>query len=296
VAGYNVMNEPVTGVPRGRLSTRYRSDWPALNGAYQRVVAAIRKLDPEHIIFLEGDLYSQRFAELDVPFAENLVYSSHNYNAAGFGPGPYPGTIGAESWDAAKQSQVFDEQEGTRFTREHEVPLWVGEFGSVYNGRAEEIPDRARALDDQLAVFERNGAHWTAWTYKDVGTMGWVTLRPESEYGQRIARVLELKLELGTDSWAGWLPKRGVARLMEQAAEQAAAAIGDPELPAREFSSFLKQSALDGFFGGLLQPVYAQAFRGLSETDIDRVLASFALASCTPNQPLSAVVRKHLAG
>jgi endoglucanase len=295
VAGYNVMNEPVTGVPRGRFTNgRYRSDFAVLNAVYHRVVGAIRKIDPDHIVFLEGDHYSQRFVGLDAPFADNLVYSSHNYNAGGFGPGPYPGLIGDERWDAAKQREVFEQQEGTVYTRQHEVPLWVGEFGSVFNGRADEIPDRARALDDQLAAFEQGGAHWTAWTYKDVGTMGWVMPRLESEYMQRVAHVLKLKLELGTDAWAGWLPKSEVALTLDRAAEQAAAAIGDPELPAAEFQSQLRQAALDGFFGGLLQPRWAAAFRGLSENDIDRVLSSFAFESCRKNEPLLDAVKKHL--
>jgi endoglucanase len=294
VAGYNVMNEPVTGVPRGRFRNEYHTNWAALNAIYRRVVGAIRKIDPAHIIFLEGDLYSTRFSGLDAPFAENLVYSSHNYNAGGFGHGAYPGTIGGERWDADKQAQVFEQQEGTRFMREHQVPLWVGEFGSVYNGPPEEVPDRLRALDDQLAVFEQNAVHWTAWTYKDVGTMGWVMLQPESEYMQRVARVNQLKRTLGTDSWAGWLPSGDAARLLEQAAEQAAGAIAQPGLSGREILPYLKQATLDGFFGGLLQPTYAEAFRGLSEHDIDRVLGSFALRNCRKNAELLAVVKKHL--
>jgi endoglucanase len=294
VAGYNVMNEPVTGAPRGRfLNNNYRSNWAPLNAIYRRVVGAIRKIDPEHIIFLEGDLYSTRFSELDAPFADNLVYSSHNYNAGGFGPGAYPGNIGGEAWDAQKHAQLFDQQEGTRFAREHQVPLWIGEFGSVYNGKESEIPDRVRSLDDQIAVFEQGGAHWTAWTYKDVGTMGWVTLRPESEYMQRIARLLDLKRKLGTDAWAGWLPASDVTRTLERAAEQACEAIDDPELWPKQFLEFFKQAALDGFFGGLLQPLYAQAFRGLSENDIDKVLSSFDLENCQKNEALLSVVRKH---
>jgi aryl-phospho-beta-D-glucosidase BglC (GH1 family) len=295
VAGYNVMNEPVTGVPRGRFVNDYRSDWAPLNAVYRRVVGAIRAIDRAHIIFLEGDLYSTRFSGLEAPFAENLVYSSHNYNAGGFGPGAYPGTIGGEAWGRDKQRRVFEQSEGTRFAREHDVPLWVGEFGSVYNGAPEEVPDRLRALDDQLGVFAANGVHWTAWTYKDVETMGWVMLRSESEYAQRISRVLALKRALGTDSWAGWLPSSDVTRGIERVAELAAAAIGNPELPARHFAPYLKQAALDGFFGGLLQPEYASAFRGLSENELDRVLASFALSQCRRNQPLLELVRKHVA-
>jgi endoglucanase len=305
VAGYNVMNEPVTGTPRGRFTNAYSSDWGPLNAVYRRVVEAIRKIDPEHIIFLEGDLYSTRFAGLEAPFADNLVYSSHNYNAGGFGPGPYPGLIGSERWDRAKQTDVFEQSEGMRFAREHRVPLWVGEFGSVYNGRADEIPDRVRAMDDQLAAFEagQDGGgsadvqvHWTAWTYKDVGTMGWVMLRSESEYMQRVARLLELKRTLGTDSWAGWLPPSEISSLMDRASELAATAIGDSALTGQQFNAQLKQAALDNFFGGFLQPIYADAFRGLSENDIDRVLSSFSLEQCRKNEPLLAVVQKHLSG
>ena len=124
--------------------------------------------------------------------------------------------------------------------------------------------------------------------------MGWVMPRPESEYMQRVAHVLKLKLELGTDAWAGWLPKSEVTLTLDRAAEQAAAAIGDPELPAAEFQSQLRQAALDGFFGGLLQPRWAAAFRGLSENDIDRVLSSFAFANCRKNEPLLGAVKKHL--
>ncbi len=294
VAGYNVVNEPVTGTTRGRFTERYETDWAPLNALYRRVVEAIRKVDPDHLIFLEGDMYSTRFSELDAPFAGNLVYSSHNYNAPGFGHGKYPGQIAGETWDAEKQVASFEAQQGTRFCRQHRVPLWVGEFGSVYNGPAEEVPDRLRAMDDQLGAFEKGGAHWTAWTYKDVGTMGWVMLDPESEYMQRIARVLELKRTLNTDAWAGWLPQGEASQLIEKVASVAAAAIGDPELPAKEFLTPLRQASLDGFFGGLLQPQYAKAFQGLSEAEIDRVLSSFSLSSCRKNEGLLSVLRKHL--
>jgi endoglucanase len=48
-------------------------------------------------------------------------------------------------------------------------------------------------MADQLDVFEDFGAHWTTWTYKDVGVMGMVELDPQSEYIERIAPILEAK-------------------------------------------------------------------------------------------------------
>jgi aryl-phospho-beta-D-glucosidase BglC (GH1 family) len=86
VAGYDVLNEPVTAAPRGIFSEAvYQPTWPAINQLYRRLVEAIRANDPDHIIFLEGDFFSSRFKGFDEPFAENLAYSSHNYTPSGFG-------------------------------------------------------------------------------------------------------------------------------------------------------------------------------------------------------------------
>ena len=115
VAGYNVMNEPATGWPNGRFSAEPNSQWKLINAIYRRVVAAIRAIDPDHIIFLEGDYYSSQFDGLDAPFAENLVYSSHNYTMAGFGPGPYPGQIRGEHWDKSRIEDVLLSHQGFKF-------------------------------------------------------------------------------------------------------------------------------------------------------------------------------------
>jgi endoglucanase len=109
VAGYNLMNEPVSNAPAGRFTARYESDWDAINRLYRRAVEAVREVDPDHIIFLEGDYYSTKFARLDPPFAPNLVYSSHNYSAPSTTPGPYPGKIGKQTWNKTRQAKVFDD-------------------------------------------------------------------------------------------------------------------------------------------------------------------------------------------
>jgi len=209
------MNEPCVNTPHGdyphTFFNNYKPDWDRINRIYRRTVEAVRNIDPDHIIFLEGDKYSTLFEGLEAPFADNLVYSSHNYTAAGFGPGPYPGVadaknvrvVGGKYWDKEVQRQEFKNHQGTKFAEKYHVPLWVGEFGSVYNGPANEIPDRLRAIDDQIGIFEEFGAHWTTWTYKDVGVMGLVTLDPESEYMQRIAPIIKLKHALNTDDWMG---------------------------------------------------------------------------------------------
>ena len=188
IAGYDVLNEPCANNAIGdypwNVGSNYRPNFDRMNAVYRRLVTEIRKIDSRHIIFLEGDDYAKDFSGLEKPFDDNLVYSSHNYTVPGFGPGRYPGTIhprsaaagSAQDWDLAKQERNFLDAEGTKFTQQHNVPLWVGEFGSVFNGPANESGDRLRALDDQIGIFESHETHWTTWNYKDVGVMGMLTL------------------------------------------------------------------------------------------------------------------------
>ncbi len=194
IAGYDVLNEPCANNARRRLSMeRGYEDYKQaqfndrMNAVYRRLVTEIRKIDSKHIIFLEGDDYAKDFSGLEKPFDDNLAYSSHNYTVPGFGPGRYPGTIhpraagpsGGQDWDRAKQERSFLDADATKFTQQHNVPLWVGEFGSVFNGPADESGDRLRALDDQIGIFESHDAHWTTWNYKDVGVMGVCCWHPD---------------------------------------------------------------------------------------------------------------------
>ncbi len=295
IAAYNAMNEPLTDACTGRFDDNRQPRWALLNAVYRRVVEAIRTIDAAHIIMLEGDAFSHLFAGLDAPFAPNLAYSSHNYNGAGFGPGPYPGWIGNTYWDSEEQETLFARQEGTQFTRQHNVPLWVGEFGSIYNGPPEEIPDRMRALDDYIDVFEGYGAHWTTWTYKDVGVMGWVHLDPESSYMRLVQPLLEAKRRLNTDFWMSWLPTTPAKEMLGALARYAEEVIGDPAIKPRQNYRYMTQAALAGYAGGLMQAPFARLFKDLSETEIDEVLQAFAFKNCQPQDELVAVVKKHMA-
>ena len=294
VAGYNVMNEPVTNTPFGRFSNSYAPNWDIINRVYRRVVTAIRAIDPATIIFLEGDYFSSLFSGLEPPFAENLVYSSHNYSASGFGPGSYPGTYQGVYWDRAKQEEIFLNHEGTRYTQANHVPLWVGEFGSVYNGPAMEKEDRLRALDDQLGVFGQHEAHWTTWTYKDVGVMGWTILSPESEYMRTIRPALQAKYDLYSDFWMKWLPLTPVAQDVEKLADKIETTMAPFPVDRSANRNYLMQHTLSGYAGNLLQPYFTKCFQSMTENDIDRVLQSFELKNCMPNKELISVLKKHL--
>lgn len=296
IAGYNVMNEPVTGSSFGRFSHNYQADWETLNRVYRRVAKAIRTIDPDPILFLEGDCFSVFFDGLDAPFDRDLAYSSHNYNAAGFGPGVYPGNFQGEFWDREKQLKAFLAHQGTEYAKKNDVPLWVGEFGSVYNGPPEERGSRLQAVDDQLSVFESHGIHWTMWTFKDVGVMGWMSLDPECDYLQRIAYVRKAKQELATDFWMHWMPNTHSRDLVNQLADEVERVVGPEELDGPGNRLFMTQATLDIYVGALIQPLYAKRFAGLSEAELDRVLESFSFRRCRPREDLLTIVKRHLTG
>ena len=306
IAGYDVLNEPCTNNEMGdypwNVPPNYKPDWNAMNTLYRRLVTEIRKIDSRHIIFLEGDSYASLFSGLDKPFDDNLAYSSHNYTVPGFGPGQYPGTVhprtalgsGSEHWDRQKQEQLFLNAEGTRFTQGNHVPLWVGEFGSVFNGPTDEAGDRLRALDDQLDIFEKYGVHWTTWNYKDPGVMGMLTLNPESPYMTRIGDLLRKKRALGTDDWMRWLPSTPVKESTVQLAEQIRHVVDDPQINPVLNAKSMSQTLLCFYTGTLMQPLYASLFKGLSETEMDHILSSFSAKQCLPNEGLVSVLSKYM--
>ncbi|MCC5895608.1 MAG: glycoside hydrolase family 5 protein [Alkalibacterium sp.] len=311
IAGYDLMNEPAVNTPYGDYPhtyfDQYKPDWSVINELYKTTVEAIREVDPDHIIILEGDLYSRLFEGLDAPFTHNLVYSSHNYTAAGFGPGKYPGTItprnlNTESgdfagdqqqnyWDYERQIKEFEQHEGPQYAAEHNVPLIVTEFGSVYNGPVDEVEDRLRALKDQLAVFKDHNTHWTLWTYKDVGVMGLAMLDDQSPYMKRIEKVIRLKETLNTDDWMKWLPGYEAKDLLKELAVCLVQTIDDESMGQSSVIQSLTQAVLTNYVATLIQPVYVNRFKDLSSEDIESLLSSFAFENCKVNHRLADVLK-----
>jgi len=69
--------------------------------------------------------------------------------------------------------------------------------------------------------------------------------------------------------------------------------IDDPEIDPVGQRRYLVQATLAGYMSGLLQPAYANVFKDLTETEIDRVLQSFAFYNCQTRQPLVEIIQKH---
>ena len=187
VAGYNLVNEP------GDASNR------VIGPFYERVHHAIRAIDPQHVLFLDGNRYSSQFDMFGDPLP-NSVYSLHDYPLAGaYDAGDYPGETRGQYIDRAVVEKQFLER--SEYMRRTGTPIWVGEFGPVYTGDPARDEQRYRLLQDQLEIYSQHNASWSIWTYKDIGLQGLVYAPSESAYVRQIRPVLEKKARLGVDQW-----------------------------------------------------------------------------------------------
>ena len=132
VLGYDLLNEPLPHFAKLRPLDR------TLEPLYRRVVAAIRKVDRHHIVFLGGAQWDSDFSVFGKPFDTNVAYTFHKY------------------WTAADESVL---REYLEFREHYQVPIWMGESGEN--------------TDEWIAQFrgalEKHRIGWAFWPYKKMG-------------------------------------------------------------------------------------------------------------------------------
>ena len=129
VAGYDLLNEPIPHF----FDTAYFN--PKLEPLYKRIVAGIREVDRNHIIFLGGAQWDSNFKVFGPPFDGKLAYTFHKY------------------WTEVKPEIV---QEYVDFANKYNVPIWLGESGE----NTDEWISSFRTL------LEKHGIGWCFWPYK----------------------------------------------------------------------------------------------------------------------------------
>lgn len=135
VAGYDLLNEPLNKKGEG---TSGKVQW----NFYDRLYKAIRKIDPDHMIFIEG-MWSVNALPMPYDYGwENVVYEFHNYQWAG-------------SDSPVVQTQSA-EKKVTSY-KKFNVPVLIGEF----NAFSEE-----KSWIGVLNAYENGGCNWTTWSYK----------------------------------------------------------------------------------------------------------------------------------
>ncbi len=276
IAGYNLLNEPSD--PSGS----------AIGPFYQRIVAAVRNMDPDHIIFLDGNRFSQDFSGFGPPYA-NVVYAIHHYPAPGFiDGGPYPGVSRGEYFDKAMLRKNFID--ACQYMLENQTPIWVGEFGPVYTGAQAEDAMRYQLLEDQLSIFQELGASWSIWTYKDLGLQGIVSLRPSSQWAQKIQPVMDKKAVLGVDAWGGLVSHiRHIMEPIEGAFIEFFPQYQPFPFDAKWHINRVVRHIL------LAEPInedFHRLLHGLDYNEIDELMTSFKFFNCYPRDRLCQIIKK----
>jgi len=141
VAGYDLINEPAA------------PDGAALVDLYQRLISAIRAVDAQHLIILEGNKLATDFSMFPQPLTNNLAYSFHLYNWFGD--------------DRARRLAQY-----RALSASQSAPVWCGEFGE--NNYA-----MIHTTVQMLAAPTNGFCGWCYWTWKraPTGHPGLITIK-----------------------------------------------------------------------------------------------------------------------
>ena len=128
IGGYDLINEPV--LPSGVTLEEFKQ-------LYIDITEAIREVDNNHLLWIEGNWYGTDFAGLTPPWDDNMGYSFHKY------------------WGATSLSTI---QSYINMRNNYGVPLWMGESGENSNHWYYEV----------FKLLEENNIGWNFWTHKKV--------------------------------------------------------------------------------------------------------------------------------
>ena len=270
VAGYNILNEPAD------------ESGTALPAFYRRAVQAIRAIDPNHMVFLDGNRYAREFPHFGDPLP-NSVYAIHQYPAPGAADGcPYPSETANRDTVAAEFRAL------TAYAREHDVPAWVGEFGPVYGAGQRRDAQRRQLLADQIGTYEKADTGWSLWTYKDIGVQGLVTVRKDAPYLTRTASVRAKKAAVAADSWG--MTTDGMRDVLDPLLARFTKEFPDYDPYPFGTRRYVTQLVLSICFAEPLSDEFAACFATASDEELVALGECFAFRNCLPDEALCAVV------
>ena len=274
VAGYDLINEPAD--PTGKMVFPY----------YKRLRDAIRKIDPNHILFLEGNSYATDFSMFTEVW-DGVVYTNHDYALPGFvSGGDYPGYTRGRYVDRDTLEKEFLKK--SEFMFSNKVPLWVGEFGPVYTGIPENDEMRYQVLKDQLAYYDKYKASWCIWLYKDMGLQAIMHQNATTLYMKLVSPFLARKDSLGSDAWGS--TDKNIRQVLEPI----------EELFKKEFSAFkpyprghqghINLLVRHILIAEALVPNYCNLFKDLTNEELTALAQSFRFENYVKRERLEAIL------
>ncbi|KAA3654094.1 MAG: T9SS C-terminal target domain-containing protein, partial [Calditrichaeota bacterium] len=130
MGGYDLINE---------VNWQMSGNIP-LKNLYVQITNAIRAVDQNHIIFIEGNWFANDFTGLTPPWDNNMVYSFHKY------------------WSVNDQASI---QWMLDMRNTYNIPIWCGESGENSNVW----------FTNAIKLFEEHNIGWAWWPYKKIESM-----------------------------------------------------------------------------------------------------------------------------
>jgi hypothetical protein len=159
IAGFDIINEP-----------NFVNDADAFNDFFERTIEKIRRVDINHIIFIEGTAWSKDFTIFRKLGGHQQALSFHFY------PGQHACIFAAPEERIPVLEKIILDYVDLR--EKTGMPLWVGETGGRFSKN--NISKGFNAIRETLALFEKHDISWSFWTYKDANTMSLVYPKAET--------------------------------------------------------------------------------------------------------------------
>lgn len=262
---------------------------------YTRLEAAMHAIDPDHILWLDGNTYSSEFIGFE-EVLPNCVYALHDYSLMGFPDQPqYTGT------DEQKAKLRSSYQRKAEWHHKMGAAIWNGEFGPVYANPAE-VADaekinegRYALLGEQLKIYDEEEIPWTIWLYKDIGLQGMVYTAPDGAWNKLIAPFLERKKALQIDQW-GKVPSEEVETVIQPVVdwlEKVSPSIKTKYPKMWGTQRHVRRAVLHTLLAETLQGEFAELFREKTMEELDELARSFAFENCAQREGLNRIMSEH---
>ncbi|KAK7048503.1 glycoside hydrolase family 5 protein [Favolaschia claudopus] len=286
IAGYNPLNEPTD--PAHTRVIQF----------YSRVHSAIRAVDPDHIIFFDGNTFASDFSHFgDVHKNwDNTAYSIHDYSIFGFPSAPEAYVSSNEQLRRLRRSYEKKRQ----WMDERGLCVWNGEWGPVYarkqyEGEATDSINevRYRVLKDQLDIYNKDRLSWSIWLYKDIGFQGMVYLDLETPYMTLFKSFLAKKHRLAIDAWgADDTAVRPVYQpLLDHVLQEIPASYRDLyPAPVWRLSDRITRLARNILISEFMVKEWADHLVGKSLEELDAIAGSFKYEACQKREGLNKIL------
>jgi len=153
IGGYDILNEPNWGFTdpvNDRNGIKEQNNEP-LKKLFQQITTAIRSVDKNHIIIIEGNGWGNNYNGILPTWDKNLVLSFHKY------------------WDYNKPEnikRIIDAR------NKYNIPVWLGETGENSNVW----------YTEEIRLLEKNNIGWSMWPLKKMGSNNPLEIKSNLNY------------------------------------------------------------------------------------------------------------------